>query len=491
MPPSQHPETIQPCIAELLRTCHYPSHINLRVEKILEERCKAGRAGDDNTDPEAPESLTGYRLVVSDGQWMINATLNKNLHRLVHRKDLREGSIIALTKYHLERAPRVTGKGQILYLAVTDLEVLAEIDLARQHSAQSRQPKESFTSAQSHLRNHLNEGEEDMEKCLSQQSASSYGSADLSFFNELGQPIVNDSGKRSESVSQKVTPKKRKLVLHSPESKIAGPFQQSQTTPSKRSNLRELMRPVSEADDSDDDFETAVKDAALLERNRQVLHELNGNNTSAAITSSLINASKKLPGFDAPHQSHHHVSRRNTQRHFRPQDAMITSPLDIAPKKPTCSVAAQESSPDTAPPLHSLASLLKPSAPLPQKNYRCSVFGVISWVSPSLIKKPGFPVKRHVKIHDQTIGDRYSGISISIFLDAEHFIPETGSIALFRGVRAQWWEAEVILNAYEGDCRDKEWFVTDRGALEVEGLDWQGLQGWWEQRKAKQKIRQQ
>lgn len=139
------------------------------------------------------------------------------------------------------------------------------------------------------------------------------------------------------------------------------------------------------------------------------------------------------------------------------------------------------------PPLHTLSTLLH-SHTLPRRNYTCSVLGVITWISPSLIHKANspFPAKRHIKIHDASISSRRVGVTVAVYVDAREFMPEVGTVALFRGVTMQRWEGEVILNAY-ANLKDaqagEEWFVGDEERLEELGLDVKGLRRWWVERK--------
>lgn len=99
-----------------------------------------------------------------------------------------------------------------------------------------------------------------------------------------------------------------------------------------------------------------------------------------------------------------------------------------------------------------------------------------------MIHKPNspFPPKRHIKIHDPSISSRRVGVTVAIYVDAKDFLPEVGTVALFRGVTMQRWEGEVILNAYANlkDCGE-EWFVTGEETLEEMGHDVKGLRRWW------------
>jgi hypothetical protein len=128
----------------------------------------------------------------------------------------------------------------------------------------------------------------------------------------------------------------------------------------------------------------------------------------------------------------------------------------------------------------------------PQKSFACPLLlAVISWVSPSLIHRANtpFPPKRHIKIHDPSIIDRYSGITVAVFVDAEKFKPSVGTVGLFRGLTMNWVQGgqDVILNRYpfkdgEGVDGAREWFIGDEGRLAEMGYDVEGWKASWNER---------
>ncbi|KAL9109955.1 MAG: hypothetical protein Q9227_005478 [Pyrenula ochraceoflavens] len=474
MPAGSSQDEVQPCIRELLRTCHYPPLIRLRIERVLEETVNENHLQTGPHFSDSHEARTGFRLLLSDGEWMVNATLHKGLRGLIQDRSLIPGAVLAITKLTLRRASRSNGQGKVVYLAISD----CSVDMFARSEEENLAHARSIGAAHANTRYPLN-AHNNGPHSPSQDSVASYDSAELSLLREMEEPFGNSPCERSRHATPDDSPRKRKLDWVSPH-RSTSPSQYKLSTPSKQSGLRMTMNATSESEDSDDDdFETAVTNEAVREKRRQVLHELGAGNSPSERPKNQVDPQNPLGAFDPRQMSTSNDASNKTS-------ALISDLSSLSTKLPA---AVEEQSDEVSPPLHTLSSLIAAAEPLPQKNYRCSVFGVISWVSPSLIKRPGFSVKRHIKIHDQTIGDRYSGISISIFLDAEHFVPETGTVALFRCVRAQWWEKEVILNAYESDCRDKDWFVTDRKKLELEGLDVQGLSEWWEKRQARLRNR--
>ncbi|GBF59594.1 hypothetical protein TMEN_854 [Trichophyton mentagrophytes] len=151
-----------------------------------------------------------------------------------------------------------------------------------------------------------------------------------------------------------------------------------------------------------------------------------------------------------------------------------------------------------------LSDLLAPRIPFPKRNYPCNVIAVISWISPQVIQRAHMPPKRDLRLIDptiiETVDKRRSsvttasslpstsppsmtanwtvGISMSVFIDAAEFHPPVGTVAFFRGIKTHEWDG-ISLNAYEKDCRDKEWFTTDPDRLASLGVDSAALKNWW------------
>lgn len=231
-------------------------------------------------------------------------------------------------------------------------------------------------------------------------------------------------------------------------------------TPSKCQKTEVLHSPLRSDDASDsEDFETAKPLTSKVLGRRSALRDISGNH-------QLRWSARKKLVFDI-------------------EDA------DSKPDQPSEPVLQPELStkPENSRPhdikRHTLASLLDPDQVLPRRNYMCQVLAVITWVSSAILKRPGHPEKRHIKVHDPTIGKRYSGISISIFSNARYFRPVIGTVALFTGLTAQKWDGEVILNAYEKDCNGREWFIDDEEWLRAEGLEVDELRQWWAGRNEK------
>lgn len=132
--------------------------------------------------------------------------------------------------------------------------------------------------------------------------------------------------------------------------------------------------------------------------------------------------------------------------------------------------------------IYSLYDLKHPRTRLP-KNCSCDVLAVICSVSPHVAKTMGRYVKRDLRIMDSSL-DRFrespdkngtiarmpkaamNGIQLSVFVDAERFRPEVGTVALIRNLKTHTWEG-VSLNAYEAECKNRAWFL-ERQEVELE-----------------------
>ena len=75
-------------------------------------------------------------------------------------------------------------------------------------------------------------------------------------------------------------------------------------------------------------------------------------------------------------------------------------------------------------------------------------------------------------------------VLVSVFVDPASFVPEVGTVALFRSMTTHEWE-RGMLNVYPQHCGGRKWFVRD--PVGVEGCDVMGLRDWWERKMEKEK----
>ncbi|EZG08088.1 hypothetical protein H106_02576 [Trichophyton rubrum CBS 735.88] len=178
--------------------------------------------------------------------------------------------------------------------------------------------------------------------------------------------------------------------------------------------------------------------------------------------------------------------------------------LGVSPRSSTVPKTLSFTAMSTPMKVLTLSDLLAPRIPFPKRNYSCNVIAVISWISPQVIKRTNMPPKRDLRLIDptiiKTVDKRRSsvttgsslpstsppsmtanwtvGISMSVFIDAAKFHPPVGTVAFFRGLKTHEWDG-ISLNAYEKDCRNKEWFIADPDRLASLGVDSSALKTWW------------
>ncbi|KAL8635681.1 MAG: hypothetical protein Q9228_006855, partial [Teloschistes exilis] len=102
------------------------------------------------------------------------------------------------------------------------------------------------------------------------------------------------------------------------------------------------------------------------------------------------------------------------------------------------------------------------TGPDKRRNTHHDVLALIVSISPDIIKRPGMPPKRDLRIMDiSTI----TKVSLSVFADAGKFNPATGTVALFKHLTAHDYDGGS-LNAYAKDCKVPDWFIPDPPGFE-------------------------
>ncbi|KAL8825617.1 MAG: hypothetical protein Q9170_007724 [Blastenia crenularia] len=97
-----------------------------------------------------------------------------------------------------------------------------------------------------------------------------------------------------------------------------------------------------------------------------------------------------------------------------------------------------------------------------RRNTHHDVLALIISVSPGVIKRNGMPPKRDLRIMDISTIKK---VSLSIFVNAENFQPEPGTVALFKHLKTHEFDGGS-LNAYSKDCDGKDWFIPDPPGFE-------------------------
>ena len=454
------PQPFQPCIAELLRTCVYPSTLLLRVEKILEDDSEEARLDGNHAQHTKSGGMrnTTYTLYLGDGELMVQALLAPHLQPLIDLQETTEGSLIELRDYTFHKARRRSGKGEVIYVAVDDYVC---ITLSRPTTSEAHkeipangggfvvEDKEPFTRDQLSVHVQVPSsppvGEMPRDVPSSQESCE-YETiiGDQETVNKRRQALhelrSNSQAKRKREADQDVMPSKRLR----PGMEVPASFKD--TTPvDKIGGGQETLTGLSQAPNN-------LSDNSVMRGKR--------NDESASTNSPTHEAAK-----DASASATQSTSTSCRVPHN------VNNTITQAPLLPSA-------------PQHTLHSLLHPSNPLPPRNYPVTILAVISWISPTILHQPGspFPPKRTLKLHDPSITDRQVGVSISVFIDAATFTPRHGTVALFQGVVMQMWRDEVILNAYPS-LRGGKWYIEDGRELKEMGYDVKGMRAWWEERK--------
>jgi hypothetical protein len=457
-PGSRGKANLQPCIAEVLRTCVHPSTLILRVEKILEEtiekvRSNAGPSNDLISHEGRNNGLyTTYRLYLSDGEDMIQALIAPHLQPLIKLQETTEGSLIELREYKIRRAARLHGKGEVIFLGINDYVCLS---LSRP------------TTSELHDEVLLNGGGFLLEQDTQQPTLTNF-QAQVQVRSSppaVTAPEVPSSQESDTFETITIDPetvRKRRQALHEISSNTGQKRKRQieyDTTPIKS---RDEQSKVASSQETDS-FETAPNNPETVKRRRQARHDM-----------ISARGNRQEPEYD---------NKTSPSRPTEPPpDDMTTSHTVQPPSSPRAHFSTTNASPEITLPFHTLSSLLHPPVALPPKNYSITILAVVSWISPTLVLRPPFPPRRSLKLHDPSITSQQVGVSISVFIDAATFKPRHGTIALFQGVVMQRHRDEVILNAYPG-LRGTEWYVDDEKRLRELGHDVRAMRGWWEERK--------
>ncbi|KAH0844816.1 hypothetical protein AYO21_05851 [Fonsecaea monophora] len=504
---------LERCLAELLRTCVHPPSLVLRVEHVFGQAHAGSRrnAVDDRDDERDETPVTGddhgidsaarepdtwsFRFAASDGHLQIQAVLAPTLLRVKELRDLQRGDVIEVRRFQVRSAPRLSGKGRVVYLGIRDCAWVGR----------DREPVET------------SEGEDQLEL-----EGGFLREEHDDMFRKKPHPQRKDLSSASGGSASK------KRDIRDRDDRAPG-SRSAQSKPKSSKPTQKVSRNMSE-DDSDDEhgFDTIFVSQSRLEQRREALRQIQQPPPMEEAT-----VSRPRPHGNGNQEETQDNEDDYERQAVREADAFNThNPLNVPHHQPTdiarsttfsAPPVPQDDDPRTRltnlasiSPIDSLASLLA----LPhQKSYSCTVLALISWVSPSLIHRPNtpFPPKRHIKIHDPSITHRTSGVTVSVFVDAQKFLPAVGTVALFRGLvmhrlrrSSADGEADVILNKYppktgsqraegegslesaaggirdqhpEGDGDEQEeWFISDEARLVAMGFDVQRIKAWWEQR---------
>lgn len=489
------PPTLEPCLAELLRTCVHPPLLVLRVEHVFgkahprspgnavdsrqtveateEPNEDGGNGGSDNeltVAGSADSAVLGNgsinhvrsnstcpRFALSDGRLQVQAVLAAHLHTLEEVSHLQPGDVIEVKNFEVRRAPRLNGEGSVIYLGIQDCRKVTK-------SHKIIPAEEDEEEAELEEGGFLREEEDEMApKRPIRTEEQALKNEFRSWSKRPDRKPKQGEGSRSTSLA-----KKAKDLQESDSDDEAG-FDTLDISQSQVENRRDVLRKIQEP---------TTAEGKSTENLADVENHVRLDGTPENPGAKLLDAPLAVPREDG------------LTPQLQPQ---ILPPMTTAISKPT-----------TAP--QDLISLIAATF---QKSYSCPpIFGIVSWVSTSLIHRPNSPYgpKRHVKIHDPSVSDRRSGITVAVFVDAARFLPPVGTVALLKGLvmnRASFGGDEVILNRYAvrtvsqkmrdgesqatggGDSEEigeEDWFISDEEKLMKMGYDVQGMKKWWAER---------
>ncbi|KAI4140226.1 MAG: hypothetical protein L6R39_005893 [Caloplaca ligustica] len=92
-----------------------------------------------------------------------------------------------------------------------------------------------------------------------------------------------------------------------------------------------------------------------------------------------------------------------------------------------------------------------------RRNTHHDVLALIISVSPETVKRASMPPKRDLQIMDTSTIKK---VSLSVFINAESFKPEPGTVALFKNLTTHDYDGGS-LNAYAKDCEGRDWCIPD------------------------------
>ena len=111
-------QKLQPCLAEILRTCIKPASMVLQVDGIVTQETTVD-SGNRSSAPRSSNTITRFHL--TDGELCIQALLQPVL--LAHH-DPKVGDRIEVRDFVIRKARRLNGSGKIIYLNIQDFAVL-------------------------------------------------------------------------------------------------------------------------------------------------------------------------------------------------------------------------------------------------------------------------------------------------------------------------------------------------------------------------------
>ncbi|KAI1914912.1 hypothetical protein LOZ39_000270 [Ophidiomyces ophidiicola] len=446
---------IRPCIIELLRTGYHPPELVLRVERVIDVPIVLSQPVDRLPEPSsliAPETHDDvviptrrtYRLFLGDGEYTIQALLRQELHFFVATREVKPGAVLALERYETRKADRIADPAGYNYKGPCSPKPIVYLAVERFRTLNREQLR----------------SDEPLHDEI-----------------EIGLPIIKAvsvekySGKHTldnQDMGSQSPSKTPKLLVRT--SKAVNELEERDISPLLDGTIKKLGGDVETNIllDASENHICMPEEVRELPSHHQCCE---GGKPKSQLSPSKCNHNSTA--IDGPI-----TSIKDPTKHFNVRSEAIQARMLLPTTQPINVL-----------PIH---ALLQPQHPLPKRNYIVDIFGIISWISPTVITRRNMPPKRDLRVIDPSfIHHPYQnkhpnntklglGISVSIFVNAEQFCPPVGTVALFRNLKTHEWEG-ISLNAYEKDCGGgKEWFVSDSGRLKSFGYDVVGIRAWWD-----------
>ncbi|OAX82728.1 hypothetical protein ACJ72_02923 [Emergomyces africanus] len=468
-PPATIEPEIRPCIAELLRTGYHPSELILRVERVIEVLFIPNNtiAATTATTAPAKPNRRAYRIFLSDGELVIQALLEKALHRFALTGEVTVGAVVKLDRFEIRKGERIVGGGGGATMTCAE----------RRERAQTRGDDVEVRLVE-RKRKRVDDDDDDDDYDGAGAGAGGSGSGRGEKVPRIGN-VDNATNKKSDE---------------------DGSYFVDQMPEFLSGNLDDVFDPGSQSFGDHGDSECAQEGTKDNQRSSSISPQFPA--LSQDQEASVQKHNLPIPNFEPPPSE---TTKQEPLSPSTPQNSHIQH--ERASTSTSVPITAATHPPFKLPgilkpisrPLNllTLSQLLYPAKPLPKRNYLCDVLAVISWISPDIVKRPKMPPKRDLRIMDLTIANQHHrhhhhatqqrlGVSVSVFADAANFSPPVGTVGLFRSLKTHEWEG-VSLNAYEKDCKGREWLVCDPARLKgmVTGVgkggsfDVEALEEWW------------
>ncbi|KAI9721031.1 MAG: hypothetical protein M1812_002511 [Candelaria pacifica] len=506
----------RPCIAELMRTEYCAPSIILLVLNIK------------LVDVEGPyETLQAYRIWFGDGekciqglssvqlQWgireeglaeysMFGCVLKKETHRFMITEETTVGSYVMLDEYDLRRSKRLNGKGEVAYLAIQNFHTVAQEEGMREREEEKEAQRDLEKQNQMKKQETVDDKDNDINACDGFPQSPNKRPK-LHHDESVGLKSVTEGTDILGNSSQN-----EKLAK---EDELKARSAQSSFNEKENALTPPIQPPIAEIASAGRKRRSSWLDEPSVDRPhfRQ--------NTSSEPNS--------LPGRQNRDEPHDRQERRTTDYEDRYTTALHHTPLlpleatieaDYPRPPPATKLAAPAQRPQATkrsaltqplpskptprrqqlsqppPPLKPILRplTLTPLSSLPtlpkKQNQLLDILALITTISPQTVKRPNMPLKRDIRLFDLSTS---KNVALSVFVNADTFKPQIGTVAIFRSVRNHRFDGGS-LNAYPGDCEGFKWFLPiDRDGRVGEGIDEgkvRALREWWVQEKKRERV---